>query len=56
VDAISRAQGQTVEPVLQRLHKKFLADARAALGDAAFDAAFAEGGRLTLDEAVAREA
>ena len=55
VDAISRAQGQAVEPVLQRLHRRLLDETRAALGDAAFDAAFAEGGRLSLEEAVARE-
>ena len=42
---LRHAQGMIIAPTL--------AAARAALGDAEFEAAYAEGQRMTLDEAVA---
>ena len=48
-----RAHWETLAPWARREHEQWLAAARAALGDAAFAAAFAAGQALPFAEAVA---
>jgi predicted ATPase/DNA-binding CsgD family transcriptional regulator len=52
-EAAREAMGYPRDPAGQRSHRATVATLRAALGEAPFDAAWAEGARLTLDEAVA---
>jgi hypothetical protein len=44
--------GLVVEPLLKGLHARTLVEVKSALGESAFQAAFEEGGRWTLKEAV----
>jgi hypothetical protein len=46
--------GLVVQPLMRGLHARTLIEVRSALGDAAFEAAFEEGGRWTLAEAARR--
>jgi ATP/maltotriose-dependent transcriptional regulator MalT len=52
-DAAREAMGFPRDPARQEAHKATLAGLQAALGDRPFAEAWAEGARLTLDEAVA---
>ncbi|WP_137815216.1 ATP-binding protein [Gandjariella thermophila] len=51
-DAVWRRTGSSLYRHLVDLNEKVVAELRSTLGDDGFDAAFAEGTRLTLDEAV----
>ena len=51
--AAVEATGPRVHPANQADHERSLATARRLLGDAAFDAAWAQGRSLTLEQAVA---
>lgn len=52
VDALMEASGQVLDPDDQAEHEQAAASARAALGDAAFDAARDEGKVMSLESAV----
>jgi phosphoribosylformimino-5-aminoimidazole carboxamide ribonucleotide (ProFAR) isomerase len=52
-DALRSVIGTTVRPVDRRIHEQTVAAARAALGAAAFDVAFAEGRSGAVEDAVA---
>jgi predicted ATPase/DNA-binding NarL/FixJ family response regulator len=52
-DQARAALAYPLDPARRRAHQATLADLRAALGDRPFGQAWAEGARLTLDEAVA---
>jgi tetratricopeptide (TPR) repeat protein len=53
VRALRHEAGVPLPPIEQREIDQALAQARAALGDAAFDAAWAKGGTMTINEVVA---
>ncbi len=55
-DAYRERIGATLVPTLQALYEPYMAAARAALGDAAFAAAWADGRQLSIDAARAEAA
>lgn len=52
VESVGRGDGAPLWPAHERAHPGFMAQARAALGEAAFDALFAQGRPLTAGEAL----
>ena len=53
VDGLFEAMGHAIEPVDRPVYEAIMRAARAALTEEAFNAAWAEGRRMTMDEAVA---
>ena len=51
-DALRRAAGASVWRINRKVHDRIIDETRAQLAPDAFDAAWAEGGALSLDQAI----